>query len=107
MQINPLIRPKLPVKAQEITNRINEVSFNASLVAEMRAIHFVSKMVNHTELDRNVYKNLHMHMIESSEAMQELNASSKLKMPAGNSSYSLKKSDVMLQRDGSKIILAL
>jgi NTE family protein len=78
VQINPLIRPKLPVKAQEITNRINEISFNASLIAEMRAIHFVSKMVNHNTLDKNIYKNLHMHMIESSEAMQELNASSKL-----------------------------
>ncbi|MEI6188385.1 MAG: patatin-like phospholipase family protein [Alphaproteobacteria bacterium] len=78
IQINPLIRAKLPVKAHEITNRISEISFNASLVAEMRAIHFVSKMVNHNALDKNIYKNLHLHMIESSEAMQELNASSKL-----------------------------
>ncbi len=78
VQINPLTRQKLPVKAQEITNRINEISFNASLIGEMRAIHFVSKMISQNTLDNNTHKKLHMHMIESSEAMQELNASSKL-----------------------------
>jgi NTE family protein len=78
IQINPLVRHKLPVKAHEITDRINEISFNASLVAEMRAIHFVSKMINKNIVDQNAYKDLHIHMIESSEAMQELNASSKL-----------------------------
>jgi NTE family protein len=78
VQINPIFRHKLPFKAHEITDRINEISFNASLVAELRAIHFVSKMINKKVLDGNAYKNLHIHMIQSSEAMQKLNASSKL-----------------------------
>lgn len=78
IQINPLIRHKLPTHSHEIINRINEISFNGSLIAEMRAIHFVAKMVHANTLDKNVYKNLHMHMIESSEAMQNLNASSKM-----------------------------
>lgn len=78
VQINPLIRHKMPVKAHEIINRVSEISFNASLIAEMRAIHFVSKMITNESLDKNVYKHLRMHMIESSEAMQELNASSKM-----------------------------
>lgn len=78
VQINPLVRHKLPTHAHEIINRVNEISFNGSLIAEMRAIHFVSKMIRNHKLDHNVYKDLHMHMIESSEAMQHLNASSKM-----------------------------
>lgn len=78
IQINPLIRHKLPVHSHEIINRINEISFNASLIAEMRAIHFVSKLLDAEKLDKNVYKDLHMHMIESSESIQNLNASSKM-----------------------------
>jgi NTE family protein len=38
VHVNPLVRPDVPRTALEIENRINEMSFNASLIGEMRAI---------------------------------------------------------------------
>jgi NTE family protein len=36
VNINPLERARLPMTASEIMNRINEISFNSSLMREMR-----------------------------------------------------------------------
>ncbi len=41
VHINPLERPEMPHTAAEVLNRINEISFNSSLMREMRAINFV------------------------------------------------------------------
>lgn len=78
VQINPLVRKELPTSAMEITNRLNEITFNASLVAEMRAIDFVHKLHTEHKLDRNKYKNPRMHMVYSPKALDDLNASSKM-----------------------------
>ena len=78
VQINPLERHKLPKTAHEIMNRINEVTFNSSLIAEIKAINFVSRMVHKKQLNKRVYKELRFHMIMPTDEMQELNASSKL-----------------------------
>jgi NTE family protein len=45
VQINPVNIAKVPVSAQEITDRMNELSFNSSLMREMRAITFVQKLL--------------------------------------------------------------
>ncbi|NRA73835.1 MAG: patatin-like phospholipase family protein [Rickettsiales bacterium] len=78
MQINPLQRHKLPKTAHEIMNRINEITFNSSLISEIKAINFVSRMVHKKQLSKRVYKELRFHMIAPDEEMEELNASSKL-----------------------------
>src|SRR5690606_17199242 len=36
VHVNPLVRPDVPRTALEIENRINEISFNSSLISEMR-----------------------------------------------------------------------
>ena len=38
VQTNPMVREKTPRTAREILNRINEITFNASLYSELRAI---------------------------------------------------------------------
>ena len=38
VQTNPLVREKTPRTAREILNRVNEITFNASLYSELRAI---------------------------------------------------------------------
>jgi NTE family protein len=43
VQINAILRPELPTSASDIMNRLNEISFNASLMSEMRAIDFVQR----------------------------------------------------------------
>jgi NTE family protein len=45
VQINPLVRKGTPRSATEIANRVNEISFNSSLIAEMRAIAFVQRLI--------------------------------------------------------------
>lgn len=78
VQINPLYREETPDTSLEIINRLNEINFNSSLIAEMRAIAFVSKLVHDNKLDREHYKDVRMHMVDGCHAMDELNASSKM-----------------------------
>lgn len=78
VQINPLRRDETPKNAYDIINRLNEISFNSSLIAEMRAINFVDRLIGEHKLDSKHYKRMRMHMIEAHSDVQELNASSKL-----------------------------
>ena len=50
VHINPIERPDVPTTAREIMNRINEISFNSSLMREMRAIAFVTKLIDDGKL---------------------------------------------------------
>jgi NTE family protein len=80
VQVNPLMRQGVPHTAAEITNRLNEITFNAALIGEMRAIAFVSRLlasdVGHPEFAR--LKQMHMHMIENERGMEELGVASKM-----------------------------
>ncbi|HEV2546895.1 MAG TPA: patatin-like phospholipase family protein [Stellaceae bacterium] len=80
VEVNPLTRKGVPRTAAEITNRLNEITFNASLMREMRAIAFVERLVEadgkHPEVER--LKKMLIHMIEAEEAMEQLGVASKL-----------------------------
>ncbi len=78
VQINPIHDDRLPKTAGDIINRLNEISFNSSLIAEMRAIHFVTRLIESGNLDEKKYKKLNMHLIYSASEMHHLNASSKM-----------------------------
>lgn len=78
VRINPLQRDEVPMRAGDIMNRLNEVTFNASLIAEMRAIGFVKRLVQEDRLPREQYRNLRMHMIDAEDQLKPLNASSKM-----------------------------
>lgn len=78
VQINPIHRDGVPRQPMDITNRLNEISFNSSLIAEMRAIDFVSRLIRDGKLDKKYYKDIKMHLIYTPDTWQELNVSSKL-----------------------------
>lgn len=78
VHINPLMRDEVPKTAQSILNRINEISFNSSLVREMRAIAFVTKLVDERKLEELGLKRMLVHAIESETFMRELGVISKL-----------------------------
>lgn len=78
VQINPIERKGAPKTAQDILNRINEISFNGSLLKELRAIDFVTRLIEEGKLFDNHYNNNRVHMIENQEALKPLGASSKL-----------------------------
>ena len=78
VQINPLYREAVPTTAREILDRVNEISFNSSLMREMRAIAFVTRLIDDGKLDRDHYKRMKIHAIEADEQLKPLGASSKL-----------------------------
>jgi NTE family protein len=44
-------------------NRINEISFNASLLSELRAVDFVRRMLAEGRLDPERYRGLNIHIV--------------------------------------------
>src|SRR5580704_15459236 len=73
---NPLNRNELPRTATEILNRINEISFNSSLMREMRAISFVTKLIDQENLAES--KHVLIHGISDDKLMTGLGVASKL-----------------------------
>ena len=77
VQINPIERHQLPTTAASILDRVNEITFNATLIAEMRAIAFVKRLLLNGKLDPARYKNVLMHRIDGGEALEAYPASTK------------------------------
>jgi len=78
VQINPLTCQKTPKTAREILNRVNEITFNASLLHELRAIDFVARLLDEGSLNATRYRKMFIHMISDEKGFEPLNASSKL-----------------------------
>ena len=79
VQINPIVRQELPRSAQDIQERVNEITFNASLLHEIRAIDFVRRLIDQGRLKETHYKRIRLHRIEENGALNAFGASSKLK----------------------------
>lgn len=78
IQINPIRRPGTPRSAREILNRVNEITFNGSLLKELWTIDLVHRLVTEGKLDDGEYRDMRLHLIEAQEEMAPLGASSKL-----------------------------
>jgi NTE family protein len=78
VQINAMLRPELPTTPSDIMNRLNEISFNASLMAEMRAIDFVQRLLDAGRLEQPRYRRIFLHAIEDEARMREFKLSTKL-----------------------------
>jgi NTE family protein len=83
VQINPLVRDDVPDTAQEIIERVNEISFNTALLHELRAIAFVERLLGEQRLDAEKYKRINMHMIGAEEQLRKYGAASKTYTSAG------------------------
>jgi NTE family protein len=78
VHVNPLVRPDVPRTALEIENRINEISFNSSLISEMRAIAFVARLIEQGTIPEGSMKRMLLHSIAADDVMQTLGAVSKM-----------------------------
>ncbi|MFZ4289775.1 patatin-like phospholipase family protein [Variovorax sp. HJSM1_2] len=78
VQINPIEREGIPHTAAEIHSRINEITFNQSLLKELRAIEFVQRLIEQGAVDPKRYRSLRCHLIENQEALRPLGATSKM-----------------------------
>tara|TARA_R110002020_G_scaffold86731_5_gene214110 strand:- start:2553 stop:3692 length:1140 start_codon:yes stop_codon:yes gene_type:complete len=80
VHINPMVRDHVPKTAPDILNRINEISFNSSLLDELRAINFVSRLIDQDWL-KDEYKDrlrhILVHSVRADDALQDLPVSSK------------------------------
>ncbi len=77
VQINPVERKGTPRSAREILNRMNEISFNASLLNELRSIEFAGRLIDEGKLSRSEFKRVNLHIIEAHNELAPLGASSK------------------------------
>jgi len=78
VQLNPIERKTTPRTVREILNRVNEITFNSSLLKELRAIEFVARLIDGGKLDPADYKQVLLHRIDAVEEMAALSASTKL-----------------------------
>jgi NTE family protein len=77
VQINPVERPQSPRSARDILNRLNEVSFNAVLLKELRMIALLRHVAQPDNSESAKWADMRIHRI-STEVMVELGYSSKL-----------------------------
>jgi NTE family protein len=78
VHINPIERTKLPRTAPEIFDRVNEISFNSSLMREMRTIEFVTRMIDDNALNESKYSRMKIHAIRDDAEMTQLGVATKL-----------------------------
>ncbi len=78
VQINPVNIPEVPTTAAAILDRINTLSWNSSLMREMRAIQFVTNLLDTNELNREKYPRVFIHSVDAEETLAKFSVSSKL-----------------------------
>ena len=74
--VNPLDRPGTPRSAREILDRLNEVSFNATLLKELRMIALLRQVADAGSSEGRNWAEMRIHLI-ASDVLAELGASSK------------------------------
>jgi NTE family protein len=77
VHINPLKRQEIPKSAADILNRIHEISFNSSLMREMRAISFVSRLIDEQKINDGSLRKILIHSIFADDVTSRLGVASK------------------------------
>jgi NTE family protein len=78
VQINPVERGAVPRGARDIINRMNEITFNASLVKELAALCTAFDLWPDVETSTGACPAIRLHRIDSGAAAQDHSASGKL-----------------------------
>ena len=81
LHINPIERPGLPTTAADIANRLNEITFNSSLIKELRSVYFVQKLLDDgwiKDEHRDKLKYVLIHSVRADNAMSDLSSASKM-----------------------------
>lgn len=80
LQINPIERAGPPTQSSEIANRVNEITFNSSLIKELRAVYFLQQLLDQGKIKeecRKDFKYVLIHAIRADAALSDLAVSSK------------------------------
>jgi NTE family protein len=85
VQINPRERARAPTRTSDILDRIDEVTFNASLLKELRSIALLKRLIEEEGRPGHHYRNplfqrveaLRLHLIDGGASLSTLGAGSK------------------------------
>lgn len=78
VQVTPMGIRDLPTTADSILHRINEISFNSSVMREMHALAFITNLYDRGWINQLAgIRKTHIHMIQDEGLMQGLHASSR------------------------------
>jgi NTE family protein len=83
VQINPIERKGAPRSAPEIIARVNEITFNSSLLSEFRAIDFVARLLDQNKLPEGQYRKMLVHVVNHREALRPLGVNADLDTDLG------------------------
>ncbi len=79
IEINPIAIDHVPESAREIIDRVNTISFNATMMREMRTIAFVTRLLEQHKLTgRSHLRRINFHMVEANAELARYGVSSKL-----------------------------
>ena len=78
VHVNPIERDDVPMRADEIQNRVNEISFNSSLMRELRSLTRIMDLIQKGELVSTTERKLYIHSIRDDETMSQLNVATKI-----------------------------
>lgn len=78
VQVNPFRRDDVPQNARDIINRLNEITFNNSLLKELRSIMLLKQVIEQDGEEHEEYRDMRIHRIHSDEDLVSLSPSSKL-----------------------------
>ena len=82
VHINPIVRRDMPTSAEDILDRVNEITFNSSLIKELRAVHFVQKLMDDGWIKDEYIAKLRyvlMHSLRSDDVLTDLPVNSKMR----------------------------
>ncbi len=83
VQINPVEHLRVPATVPEITDRVNEVTFNACLLAELRSIEFARRLHDEGKIDTRHFREVYMHRIDGGAVLAEFGMASKTRADLG------------------------
>jgi NTE family protein len=78
IKINPIQIDHTPTTTPEIEDRLNEISFNSSLIWELNWMDYVNKLVQNKKLQGEEFREIYIHAISADTALAGLDYSSKM-----------------------------
>jgi len=78
VQINPVERPGTPKTAQGIMERLREITFNSSLLKELRSVDFINRLLDEGKMTEDGFSRMRVHIIQAPEEVTDLGQSSRM-----------------------------
>lgn len=80
IKINSININSVPTTARDIADRVNEISFNSSLINEMKLIHYRNELLRNgiLNVDDKTNREIYVHTISGYDALSQLSHSSKM-----------------------------